>query len=225
MEHGIYTIKNLITNQLYIGSAVNLDKRLYDHRNDLQRKVHHNKILQNSFNKYGESNFRFQAEELVENKEDLISTEQQWLDVLWDSEKLYNICRYAGSSLGRKHSLDSKKKIGEIKKNNTYRRGTKCSQESKDKIRKAKTGTILSEECKQKISKSLKGKAKTIEARKNMSLARKQIKDSTRLKISQSKLGEKNPNYGKTSSEETRLKRSVALKKSWAIRKAHLRIG
>jgi group I intron endonuclease len=55
---GIYKIINTITNKVYIGSSVNLEKRVNGHFSSLRSNKHENKHLQYSFNKYGESAFR-----------------------------------------------------------------------------------------------------------------------------------------------------------------------
>ncbi len=52
----VYTIKNVINNKIYIGSAVNIKKRWHEHRNLLNNNnnnKHHSPILQNAWNKYG----------------------------------------------------------------------------------------------------------------------------------------------------------------------------
>lgn len=116
MSMGIYSIKNLINNQLYIGSALNIEKRFREHKLALKKNIHGNTKLQRSWNKYGGSNFRFQAEELIENKEELIPAEQQWFDVLWKEFNLFNICSTAGSKLGVKFPEEGKKRITDTKK-------------------------------------------------------------------------------------------------------------
>lgn len=59
MKSGIYFIKNVINNKIYIGRSINVSKRIYKHKTSLRSQKHHNKHLQNSFNKYGEHNFKF----------------------------------------------------------------------------------------------------------------------------------------------------------------------
>lgn len=57
---GVYVITNIATNQKYIGSSKDIGRRLNSHKSKLRRNKHHNNFLQNSFNKYGESNFTFE---------------------------------------------------------------------------------------------------------------------------------------------------------------------
>lgn len=59
MTSGIYTITNLITGRVYIGSAVNIFKRWAAHKGLLNKNKHHCKHLQHVWNKYGFDNFEF----------------------------------------------------------------------------------------------------------------------------------------------------------------------
>ena len=59
MNSGIYKIENLINGKIYIGSSVDLLGRKNAHFSQLNRNIHGNKKLQNSFNKYGKDNFNF----------------------------------------------------------------------------------------------------------------------------------------------------------------------
>jgi group I intron endonuclease len=177
---GIYTIKNNSTDQLYIGSAINIEKRFNSHKCKLRKNKHENSKLQYSWNKYGESNFHFQAEELVENKIDLIKYEQQWLDLLWDKEKLFNLRPIAGSQLGFKHSDKTKEKISQ------NRKGIKHSIQTIKKFsiqREGKNNAFYgkehTEQTKQKMREArdisfspFRGKKHTEEAKRKNALAR-----------------------------------------------------
>jgi group I intron endonuclease len=58
---GIYTITNLLDGKYYVGSSLDLTKRLISHRTKLKNNNHINKYLQNAWNKYGEANFKFEV--------------------------------------------------------------------------------------------------------------------------------------------------------------------
>lgn len=57
---GIYQIKNIKTNQAYIGSSIDINKRKLRHYRELKNNKHHNIYLQRSYNKYGKQNFMFE---------------------------------------------------------------------------------------------------------------------------------------------------------------------
>lgn len=59
---GIYKIRNIINNKLYIGSTADIKKRWRDHKWYLKMNKHHNSHLQASYNKYGLENFKFTIE-------------------------------------------------------------------------------------------------------------------------------------------------------------------
>ena len=61
MGSGIYCIKNIINNKVYIGSSIDLNSREYKHFWMLKKNKHDNQFLQNSFNKYGENSFVFEV--------------------------------------------------------------------------------------------------------------------------------------------------------------------
>lgn len=74
MGCGIYRIVNKIDNKVYIGSSLSISKRKYKHFWLLRNDKHDNNHLQNSFNKFGESNFIFEILEFCPTT-DLIERE------------------------------------------------------------------------------------------------------------------------------------------------------
>ena len=56
---GIYGIRNIINGMIYIGQSHNIHKRWIQHKYELNTQIHHNRKLQNAWNKYGENNFLF----------------------------------------------------------------------------------------------------------------------------------------------------------------------
>ena len=136
IKTGIYKIKNLINNKVYIGSAVNIDRRWSLHQYHLSKNIHHSKKLQNSVNKNGIDNFIF---EIIEECESgiLIEREQYWIDFLNSYNNGYNSTPKAGSTLGRKHSEKTKHLIGSKSK------GRKHSEKTKNKISKINKGRFI----------------------------------------------------------------------------------
>lgn len=158
MECGIYIIKNLINNKIYVGSSQNIKRRFYLHKHYLSKKEHTNIHLQTAWDLYGEENFSFYVLQAIESKEQLCMVEKYYID-LFDAtnrEKGYNICHDTMAPMrDRKHSEVSIKKMIDCKtgeKNSFY--GKQHTEESKSKIRNAKIGKKLSNNHKEKIKDS-----------------------------------------------------------------------
>jgi group I intron endonuclease len=202
MKSGIYLIKNIANNKVYVGSAVNIDIRWSRHKYDLKEGKHHSQHLQSAWNKYGEQSFTFEAIEEVTNLEHLLAYEQVYLDFYksYENDRGYNIYRVAGSPLGTKHSEETRKKISEGNKGKKY-----YSEEARKKISESNKRRLVSEETRRKLSKLHKGQKRTEETRKKISEIKKNQSKETRQKISEAKKGRKH-------SEETRQKISEAKK-------------
>lgn len=78
-QSGIYKITCKANGKFYIGSSNILRKRLYNHKRNLNKGVHHSRSMQNSWNKYGESEFTFEVL-LICDKKDNLMYEQIYLD-------------------------------------------------------------------------------------------------------------------------------------------------
>lgn len=120
-QTGIYQIRNLTTGKVYIGSTANklgFKERWRTHRNKLYKNKHCNQYLQRAWNKYGKEDFVFEILKICP-KEECIKNEQFYLDKIkpYNSGIGYNLCKKAGNTLGRKHSKETRAKIG---KNRTY---------------------------------------------------------------------------------------------------------
>jgi len=103
---GIYAITNTINNKAYIGSTVNVERRWAKHIFGLNKNIHPNKKLQNSWNKYGADLFNFIVIEELEDKNNLVEREQYYMDN--SKVELLNIRIIAKSNLGLKHSSKTK---------------------------------------------------------------------------------------------------------------------
>ena len=138
MNSGIYYIKNIINNKVYVGSSVNIYVRWQQHKYMLKHNKHTSKHLQHSWNKYTEKSFEFIVIEICDVNL-LIENEQKHIDNLksYDDEFGYNLNRYAGTTLGYKHTEATKKLISEAGKR---RKGMKFSDEHKRKISEVQQG-------------------------------------------------------------------------------------
>lgn len=203
-KSGIYEIRCLITNKVYIGSAVKLQVRWTRHKYHLNRGTHHSDKLQRAWNKYKQENFKFSVLEFVEDIDNILTYEQKYLDTLRDVES-YNICLVAGSVLGRVHK-----------------------ESTKQKISKGNKGKIRTQEMKVAQSKAMYGRKHTEEALKSFRAAAKLrigVKDTEEARLNKAAAakrrgipwamieGSRKVNLGRKDSEETRKKKSEAQKR------------
>ena len=92
MSIGIYQIRNVGNNTVYIGSSKNIYSRWQRHKHDLIHNLHHNIYLQRAWVKYGESTFVFEILEIC-TKEVLFDREQHYIDI---TSNMYNIGSVSG---------------------------------------------------------------------------------------------------------------------------------
>jgi len=84
MTCGIYQIRNKITNNIYIGSSKNIEKRWKAHLGNSN-----NLLMRNAYSDYGRKNFEFTIlQECEENV--LLQLEQEYIDKL---KPTYNVER------------------------------------------------------------------------------------------------------------------------------------
>lgn len=107
-QHGVYYIVEKTTNRIYVGSSVNIKRRVKQHYSDLIGNLHKNSYLQRTWNKYGELSFVSGVLELVDRKENLLSSEQYWIDFFESAsrEDGFNLSPTAGSNLGFKKTKE-----------------------------------------------------------------------------------------------------------------------
>lgn len=127
---GVYCWVNTVNGKFYIGSGINLYKRLSDYFQSGYYLARPNVYILRAISKYGINNFSLTILEYT-SSEDLISCEQKWIDLL---KPEYNLCPIAGNSKGYKHS-----------------------EENVEKIRNAAIGRKHTEEVKQTMCESRKG--------------------------------------------------------------------
>jgi group I intron endonuclease len=76
---GVYKIKNIINNKVYIGSSKNIENRWKQHIYELNKNNHHSIKLQRAWNKYGKDNFKFEVIEECDIDR-LLYLEQYYID-------------------------------------------------------------------------------------------------------------------------------------------------
>lgn len=226
----IYKIINTLNFKLYVGSAINAERRKHEHFRRLFRRVHENSLLQNAWNKYGCDNFKFIIIEIVEEKDKLIEREQYWINLTKSANKNfgYNLKPIAGSNLGLKTSEETKAKISASLK------GFKHSQETIEKFKNREfseqTRKLMSIsqskrthpiETKLKISNSHKGKTKSEDHKFKLSLAnlgQKHSQDRINRAVANQKLNSswQHPLGRKCSCEECK-ERKRKYKRIWRL--------
>lgn len=177
---GIYSIRCLINNRIYIGSSQDISKRCAIHWRNLRAGKHHCAYLQNTWNKYGESAFVAEVLELVD-KNALLEKEQAWFR-LYDvksRKRTFNTSYDAVAPMkGRKHSPETKQRFSESRSgtlNANYKGNVKvcahCGVEFRSRNKRARYCSFncyatapKSPETIRRYSETSKGRKRTPEA-------------------------------------------------------------
>jgi len=85
---GLYAIVHVPTNRAYVGSSVNIRRRIKEHMTDLRKSRHHCAHLQNAWNMYGETQFAIKTPIFVDEGMQARELEQAFLDCFM--EALFN---------------------------------------------------------------------------------------------------------------------------------------
>jgi len=172
MTVGIYAIYNVLTDKMYIGSAVSVARRWRVHRHMLNNKKHHSPKLQTAYDKYGHDAFEWQIVEYVADKDQLIEREQFWIDFF---KPIYNSSPTAYSCLGFKHTEISKERMRRAQIGRKQSAETIATRSAKLK------GHVVTKETRAKISRSHLGITPNSETRAKMSAAKKGLKQSPEI--------------------------------------------
>ena len=154
-KSGIYQIRNLVNGKIYVGSSINLRKRMKDHFRDLRNNRHANQHLQKAYNKYGLDKFVFEVLEYVE-KDVLLKREQYYIDTLNVVNEGYNICPIAA---------------------HTFRVWTPTQKQNRCGVNNPMYGKHLSEEHKKCLSEAHKGCIPWNKGRKMTESERLQVRE------------------------------------------------
>lgn len=198
---GIYLLHNLVNGKQYVGSAYDLRKRLATYY--FPSRLTDNRYISNSILKYGHDSFSLAILEILGSKDsyskaDILLKEQFYVYLY---KPTLNLNPRAGSSLGFKHSSESKKLIA------SFRKGKPLSEETKSRL-----SALLSGELNPFWSKN--HKAETIAKMSKLKLGELNPmfnKPKSKAFIEQmfrDKTGANNPMFGKPKSSETLAKLS-----------------
>lgn len=220
IKTGIYKITSP-SNKIYIGQSVDIDKRFKAYKRlscKSQRKLY------NSLLKYGFENHIFEI--IEECSINLLNEREKFFVVFYNtfnSKNGLNIRDGGGNSA--KLSEEQKKKISNSLK------GVKHSEDRIKANRNGQLGKKLSEEHKEKIrlnsAKPNLGKKASLETRLKQSLSHlgnkqrlgAKLTNEQKTYLSEINKGEKNPNFGKKRSDESKNKTSEKLKAYWLNKK------
>lgn len=202
MRTGIYCFENMQNGKKYIGQAVDIDRRWYEHEYYLKLGKDKCVALQRSVSKYGIDSFRLYVIEYC-NSAELNTREMFWIEKFntHNPEFGYNLSKGGMSGLlGYKHSDETKKRISDAKK------GWKMGDKQREFIRKLHTGKVVSDETRKKISESHKGE-------KHWAFGT-HPSDETRKKLRDKKGAEKSYQFGTKSGNSTSKYFGVCMLKS-----------
>jgi group I intron endonuclease len=198
MKSGIYRIRCVLNEKIYVGSAVNLMARWSVHRYLLSRGKHNSIHLQRAWDKNGFKAFEFEVLEHVE-KSRLLEREQCYLDQLMPfGHRGYNISPTAGNTHGAKRTPE------QIEKMAARFRGKQLSPEHRIKISAAGKGKRHSEQTKDLM------RQKRLD---NNSQRGRPLTDAQKKALFKS--GDEHPWYARKHSEEA--KRKISASKSAPI--------
>ena len=135
---GLYAIKHIASNKAYVGSSHNVENRISTHKSKLSNNTHHNKHLQNSWNKYGKDSFESKIIAICKDEKESAELEQAFLDCFY-YDNLYNLKNMAfGVGSGKHHpnkgkplSFEHKLKVSIALKG----KGRPHTEETKKKLR------------------------------------------------------------------------------------------
>jgi len=160
---GVYVIINRTNGKMYVGQTQRkFSHRWNQHKASLNLGKHHNKHLQNAWNKYGEPSFEFVAVETCPRNK-LQEMEQFYIDKYGTKNPVFGYnkvdskevkkssikklsIRNTGSGnpmFGRKHSEKTKKKIGEKSSIKKHKKETKKRISEALKKRSFNTGGMV----------------------------------------------------------------------------------
>ncbi|MGL4999238.1 MAG: NUMOD3 domain-containing DNA-binding protein [Cetobacterium sp.] len=156
----IYCIKNKVNGNCYIGATKNFKNRKRIHEWGLKTLNHPNTKLNNAVIEYDFENFVFEILETLETNDRLkiLERESYYIKKLDTCDNGYNMSYGFDGTKFQMPSIETLEKKSELMKGNKFWIGKKHTQETKDKIGAVHKNKVVSEETKRKLSISKKGK-------------------------------------------------------------------
>ncbi len=189
----IYEIRNLFNSKIHIGSTQDIENRRKGHYSELEKNIHTNHYLQNSWNKYGKNNFEFNI---------VVTAIDVTRDELYEIEADYR--ERLNSYIPNGYNI-SRSKLGP-----PNHKGTKRTEKEKENMRKAYT-----EERRIKMRELSLGKLNHFYGEHHTEATKKIIREKRKLQPPRS-------NYHPSPETIEKMKRSLKGRKSPMEGKHHL---
>ena len=191
----IYAIYNTVTHKTYIGQSCDLYKRINRHFSELRSGTHHNILMQEDYNKYGESSFQYNEIAQTESQIDADTIELHLINKYFNDGILYNLNKntHGGDIISYHPNLENIK--------------TKMSESMKKRYEDNPDLKIQYSNKFSGAGNPMYGKHHSMESREKMSITKAQnpkiYSNEDRIKMSESmkKRYEDNPIYREKSSE------------------------
>jgi len=164
---GIYSLKNNITGETYVGQSIDLHRRMMEHKCPCSTKG--NRLICKALKKYGFNNFTFSVLEECQ-KDEFDSKEVFWIKKLGAT---YNMTDGGKGAKGYHPSLEERAYISKCARAQWDRMTDEEKKEKLLQLTGPKVGHIVSEETREKLRKANLGKRQSFESRRKKSEANK----------------------------------------------------
>ena len=152
----IYKIENLVNGKVYIGQALDFNKRKGTHKRDSKKL---NYPLYCSMRKYGIENFSFEILYHCDNKLELNYLERYMIGYYNSTNRNIGYNIHEGGNVSPSKSPEARKKISESVMGHVgYFKGRKHTEEAKKKCSDGNKGKVRTQEMKDAHSEKMKGK-------------------------------------------------------------------
>lgn len=111
---GVYAIKCTANGRVYIGQSINMGRRIGEHFSDLRNGGHHNKKIQEDYDRYGEGAFDYEViREGTFTQEELDKIENEEIEKAGgiDSDMCYNV--FSGGETGYTANQDFRDNVSQ----------------------------------------------------------------------------------------------------------------
>lgn len=162
---GVYQLT--MPNGIYVGSSVQVRRRVLRHLADLRRGIHSNLKLQRSFAKYGDPKISVL---IYCDEAELLLLEQGEIDARKPS---LNLSPTAGRNIGHRHSAETIARMSEAGRAAWNNRPRCVAEEQRLRISTSLKGRVFSAETKRKISAAKMGHRHSAATKAKVSASKK----------------------------------------------------